>query len=152
MNNKLTKTAIIIFTLIFALRVITIFAADRLYSMSLSAEEGKRPVEQALNLLTRATKLDSTNADLYYQKYLTLTPRLTTHDPKLRLQALKHCINLVPSWAVYHLYYGLMLEKMFQNPNSLTSELILSELQKATKLKPSSELYKKIYQKTKQVL
>jgi len=145
--------------MIFALRVITIFTANRLYSMSLAAEEGERPVSQALNLLITATKLDFTNADLYYQEYITLNPRLTTqdpspmtYDPKLRLQALKHCIDLTPSWPVYHLYYGLMLKKMSQTPNPLTRDLILSELQKASELKPSSELYQNIYQKTEKVL
>jgi len=128
MKSKFTKTTIIIFSVLFVLRVLTIFTADRLCS---------------LNLLNIAIKLDSTNSDLYYQQY-----QIDTLQPKLRLQALKKCINLVPSWPVYHLYYGLMLKKMSPNPNPLTKKLILSELSKASELKPSSELYSAIAQQS----
>lgn len=123
MKNKLTKIVIILFSMAFALRVTTIMLADVFTGTDL------------------AIKLDSTNADLYYERYGSVDLQ-----PKLRLQALKRCINLTPSWPAYHLYYGLMLEKMSPNPNPLTKGLILSELEKASDLKPSSRLYRKILQ------
>jgi len=41
-----------------------------------------------------------------------------------------------------------MLKKMSPNPNPLTKKLILSELSKASELKPSSELYSAIAQQS----
>ena len=109
--------------MVFAVRVLTILTADRFPGTDL------------------AVKLDSTNSDLHYARYESVDLK-----QKLRLQALKRCINLTPSWPAYHLYYGLMLEKMSPNPNPLTKGLILSELEKASDLKPSSRLYRKILQ------
>ena len=154
MKNKLYNGVLIIFILIFALRVITIFIADRCYSMSMSAEKGKITPDQAITLLNIATKLDSTNANLYYQKYELLNLRTTddqrpTTDETLRqqLHLLRTCINLCPSWPAYHLFYALTLNKFSSNPNVVTRKQILSELQKASELKPYSELYSKIYKR-----
>ncbi len=157
MKNKHIKTLLTVFTVIFALRVVTIFAADRLYSMSLAAEVGKIAPDRAVSMLDAAIKLDSANAELYYKKYEILN-RGTKSDKndvqrtmyeirKRQLNLLKKAINFCPSWPAYHLRYALTLKRMVKYPNVQTRELILSELKKAVELKPFSELYMRIYKK-----
>ena len=158
MKSKVIRYGIIIFSIVFAIRVITIFTAERLYSMSLAAERGKRATEEALTMLNTAIKLDPKNAELYFRKYeiLELSSRarpeaemrdLMQNIRKKQLYLLKKCMDLCPSWPGYHMYYALTLESMSPNPNIMTQSVILSELQKAASLKPYSKLYHQIYQK-----
>jgi hypothetical protein len=162
MSNKLTKITIIIFSIIFAIRVVTIFGADRLYSMSLAAETGKITPDAAIKLLDVATNLDSTNADLYFRKYEILnlkTQNATTQQRNnaitqqrnnaitQQLRLLTKCINLCPSWSAYHLYYALTLKRMSPKPNLITRQLILSELESASDLKPYSSRYRQMYER-----
>ena len=128
--------------------------ADRLYSMSMAAKVGDIAPEQGVAYLNVATRLDSTNAALYYQKYKILhllaknEIRHTKYDIReQQLHLLRRCINLCPSWAQYHLLYALTAERLSTRPNIFTQQLILSELEKATTLKPYSPMYKDIYQK-----
>lgn len=154
MKYKVVRYTIIILSVIFAIRVLSIFIADRLCSMSMAVESGKITPDRGVKLLNIAIKLDSQNADLYFRKYQVLDikekdaePLLVNKSIKYQLELLKRCINLCPSWADYHTYYALTLQKMTSNPNIVTRELILSELKKASELKPYSELYRKIYYK-----
>ena len=156
MKKNLVNIFIVIFTIIFAIRVITIFTADRLYSMSLAAEKGTRTPESALKLLNVATRLDSTNATLYYQEYKVLNIKIkdehrasSIQHREDQLHLLRHCINLTPSWPKYHLLYARTLERMSPRPNLMTRQKLLSELEKASKLKPYSPMYKDIYNKYK---
>ena len=153
MKNKLMQLILILFSLVFAIRVLTILTADRLYSMSPAAETGKITSDRAIVYLDLATTLDSTNADIYFQKYKVLDLKqknsiLNTRYSilKKQLHLLRHCINLCPSWPRYHLTYALTLERMSPIPNLMTRQMILSELQKATTLKPYSSLYQHIHQ------
>ena len=152
MKGKIIKTIIIIFTFIFAARLTTIFAADRLYIMSFPAQKKKIPINRGIDYLNAATRLDSTNANLYFQKYELLDvqsknqPQTTNYQlRKDQLYLLKHCIQLCPTWPAYHLYYALTLGQMSPRPNTITRQRILSELKKASELKPYSKLYRKIY-------
>ncbi|MFC1548333.1 hypothetical protein ACFL5E_00065 [Candidatus Omnitrophota bacterium] len=154
MTDKTIKYILITFTVIFAIRVTTIFTADRLHSMSMAAETGRIPVDRGVALINIATKLDSTNTNLYFKKYELLDIRakdnsqFTTHNlHKEQLHLLERCIDLCPSWPAYHLYYAFTLIGMRPQPNILTQELILSELKKSTELKPYSALYRKIYKR-----
>ena len=165
MGNRTTKLILIAFSLIFALRVATIFTADRCYSMSLAAEKGKITPDRAITLLNIATALDSTNAELYSKKFdiLRLKDKEKSHHPspithysspmthheilKQQLHLMNRCITLCPSWPAYHLYYALTLSQMSPRPNIQTRKLILSELQKTKELKPYSNLYRQICQK-----
>ena len=148
MRNKVIRYCVIIFSIVFAVRVITIFTADRLYSMSLAAEQGERePGEAITMLLNIATILDSTNTKLYFLKYEVMQLKTENDIRKHQLNLLKKCIDLCPSWPEYHLYYAFTLKQMTLKPNIVTEELILSELKKATELKPYSPIYKKLYQK-----
>ena len=153
MKDKRIKLLIILITVIFAVRIVTIFVADRLYSMSMAAEIGRISPEQGIGYLNIATKLDSTNADLYYQKYkiLSVSTQTANRKPqtellKRQLHMLRRCIQLCPSWPAYHMFYALTLNRMSPKPNVMTRELILSELKKAADLKPYSTRYHQIYQ------
>ena len=147
MRNKVIRYCVIIFSIVFAVRVITIFTADRLYSMALAAEQGERDPGEAITMLNIATTLDSTNADLYFSQYEVLQPTDKNDILKYQLHLLKKCIDLCPSWAVYHIYYAFTLKQMSLNPNIVTKELILSEFKNAAELKPYSSTYKKLYHK-----
>lgn len=154
MKHRLARYIIIIISVVFAIRVSSIFIADRLYSMSMAVESGKITPNKGMNLLNIADKFDSRNANLYFRKYQILDIEEEGLEPeqankliKYQLKFLRKCINLCPSWADYHIYYALTLEKMTSNPNIVTRKLILSELEKALELKTHSELYHRIYQK-----
>lgn len=147
MKNRIISYCIIIFSIVFLVRVITIFTADRLYSMSLAVEQGKRKSELAITMLNIASTLDSTNADLYFLKYEILRGENASNAQKQQLNLLKKCTDLCPSWPAYHLYYVLTLIQMSPQPNIITKERILSELKKAKELKPYSLVYMNLYQK-----
>ena len=147
MKGKIIKYSIILFSIVFAIRVVTIFTADRLYSMSLGIEQGAGEIVAVIAMVNSATKLDSTNADLYFIKYELLKLKTKTDIRKQQLHLLKKCIDLCPSWPEYHIYYAYALKQMSLKPNIVTKELILSELKKATELKPYSPTYKKLYDK-----
>ncbi|MFH1665504.1 MAG: hypothetical protein ABIA77_05110 [Candidatus Omnitrophota bacterium] len=159
MKNRAIKTALIIFSVVFALRILTIFSADRLYSMSLAAETGKITPDRAIGLLNEAINLDSANANLYYRKYELLNLKLKKGQVKpgedrkyifkQELNLLKECINLCPSWPAYHLHYALTLKQMSPHPNIMTKARIQSEFQKAAELKPFSDLYQKFYKENR---
>ena len=158
MKIKLLKIAIIIFSVLFAIRVTTIFTADRLYSMSLAAETGKITPGRAILLLNIASKLDSSNANIYYQKSEmrsleynekrdSFSPIALRHNiKKFQLQALAKCIDLCPSNALYHAAYAVTLKQMTPKPNITTKSIILSETKKSTELIPVSDEYKSIYE------
>lgn len=152
MKKRLIADFIIIaFSLLFAARVMTIFAADRMYSMSLASKKGQRPAESAADLLGAAIKLDSSNAELYAVKSRVLEPvarESDTHDiRKTQLALLKSAIELRPLWPKYHLEYGVTVGRMSTRPNIMTRQLILSQFKKAAELKPYSSMYRGIYQK-----
>jgi hypothetical protein len=161
MKKFVTNAIIIIFSLTFAVRVVTIFAADRLLSIASTAKEGPVAPEKALDLLNLATKLDSTNAELYYKQYELLNlslreaeaipktsrPRDVKAIRKTQIHLLRTAIALRPLWPKYHLSYGLTVGRMSPNPNIVTRRLILSELKKAADLKPYSTMYQNIYKK-----
>jgi len=152
MKDVLFKMLICIFSLIFGIRVFTIFLVDRLYSMSLSAERSGYPGSREICLLDAAAKLDPSNADLYFKKYeiLGLKEKAGGRNPerlKRRLEALRKCIQLCPSKPSFHLHYAYLFKRMFATPNLQTEQLIISEIKKARDLKPYSELYRKIYEK-----
>lgn len=168
MSYKARKYILVIISLIFGFRVLTLFISDRFYSMSMAAETGKIRVDRGIALLNIALKLDTTNADIYFKKYELLeillqeTLRLAKDDKtvsvneilymvsdtrKKQLHLLEKCIDLSPSWPKYHLYYAITLKRMAPKPNIFTRRLILSELKKATTLKPYSPVYRKIYKR-----
>ena len=72
MKYKVVRYTIIILSVIFAIRVLSIFIADRLCSMSMAVESGKITPDRGVKLLNIAIKLDSQNADLYFRKYQVL--------------------------------------------------------------------------------
>ncbi len=139
------------FTLIFILRISTIFVADRAYCLSYWMEKGYISQATAEILLDIAIKLDSTNALLFFRKYEVLRAGYEqSHDRDVLLKQLRlieKCVELCPSWPAYHLHYAITLKKTQRSSNIITQELISSELKKAAELKPYSEKYQDIYQK-----
>jgi hypothetical protein len=152
MKNKILKSIIVVFSLVFAMRVITMLTADCLYRMSKVAEEDKIPIDRGVACLNIATKFDPANADLYFRKYELLDIKAKNQKPTIKneirkqeLTLLRQCVQLCPSWPAYHLFYALTLGQMNTRPNFITQQKILSELEKASELKPYSTLYRKIY-------
>ena len=154
MTNRIIKYILVLFISIFAIRVCTIFLADRFYSMSMAAGTGKISIDRGITLINYAIKIDSTNVTLHYKKYELLEQKSRMGPEKLRLDIyedqlhiLEKCIDLCPSWPAYHLYYAFTLKRIAPNPNIMTREVILSELEKAYTLKPYSNVYRKIYER-----
>jgi hypothetical protein len=122
--------------------------------MSMAAEKATIPIGRGLNMLDAAMKLDSTNVDIYIQKYELLDIKLRKGEWGIKnqileeqLQLIRKSINLYPTWPTYHMYYALTLKRITPNPNIVTQQAILSEMKKAVDLKPHSELYRKIYKR-----
>ena len=149
MKNIIYKLTILIFSIVFAALVLTTFAAERLSAMSFRPVFFSPAMDERIELMDMAIKLDPLNAELKFRKFILLRrKRLSEGRPrphKAELYAIKEAIDLCPLWPKYHLYYGLVLERMSPNPNIITRELILSQLKKAADLKPYSELYQEKY-------
>jgi len=204
MKNRIIQIILVVFTLLFASSVISVFSADRLYSMSLAVEKGTRPVEQGIALLNAAIKLTPNDARLYSRKYdlmplatqsakriaqsvpssslrgpsqarpeaiSTLSSRArplgrvegskdtqdaTTHNARRepgdllyerQLQLIARCVNLCPSVASYHFRYALTMPMVHPHLTLMAREFLLSELQKASELKPQDARYRDVYGK-----
>jgi len=161
MNKRLIRTFLILFSLLFMIRTLTIFTADRLYSMSMSAKTGIIIPQKSISLLNIATKMDSTNAEIFSGKFDLYNIELKNlkKEPyhsalskrnlilKNQLNIMKRCIDLCPSWAAYHLYYGLTLSRMSIKPNIITQDTIVDQLRKSVELKPNSDLYEAVLKK-----
>ena len=159
MKNNILRTLIIIISIVFAVRVSTIFIADRCYSMSLSA-----PTEQAQKLLSIAKKLDSTNVKFYFTECDILDQAIENDQikdssrnsikvsgyRKEQIRLLKTAIDLCPSWPAYHIYYAITLKQMLLRQNILSATQILSQLKMSVELKPFSQKYNKIYENYKE--
>lgn len=153
-RDRILKSIVVLFSALFFAVVLMIFTADRLYSASLLAENGRISPAKAAQLIDIALKLDPSNAELYLREYELLNMELEKAGVKARgkiytreLYVLKRCIDICPSWPAYHIYYALTLEKMTPRPNPVTREMILRQMKQAVELKPSSELYRGIYEK-----
>jgi len=137
----------------FAAVILTTFAAERLSAISFRPAFFSLTMDERIELMDRAIGLDPLNAEFRFRKFILLQrKRLSEGNAiphKTELYAIKEAIDLRPLWPKYHLYYGLVLDRMSPNPNVITRQLILSQLKKAAELKPYSELYGKIYQNHK---
>jgi hypothetical protein len=150
MKNIIYKITISAFSVAFAAIVLNTFAAERLSAMSFRPVFFSSTIEERVELMERAIKLDPLNAELRFRKFILLQrKRISEGNPrphKTELYTIREAIDLRPLWPKYHLYYGLVLERMSPTPNIITRELIRSQLKKAADLKPYSELYQKKYQ------
>ena len=149
MKNFIYKSVISVFSLAFAALVLTTFIADRLSAMSFRPVIISPSLEERLGMIELAIKLDPLDAELRFKRFVILQ-EIRVKERRRRpgpaeLNALKEAIELRPLWPKYHLYYGLVLERMTPRPNVITRERILSQLKKAADLKPYSELYQKKY-------
>ena len=151
MKNLITKLTVILFSAVFAALVLSTFVSDRLIALSFRSGRGVYTPEEKLVLVNTAIKLDPLNAENHFRKFMVLqdirVEKGLKRPHKTELYAIKDAINLRPLWPKYHLYYGLILEMMNPDPNIMTRQLILSELEKASSLKPYSALYKEKYAK-----
>lgn len=155
MKRRIIRLLLVVFSLTYAVSVMTVFIADRLYSMSMAAEGGKISIDRGLSLLDIATKLDSTNAKLYLQKYKILVSEIKKQKTENRnqtykqmLRFMKQGIDLCPTDPYYHMHYALVLKKLNRGRRSPhTEQLMLSEFKKAAELKPCSDLYQRIYKR-----
>lgn len=157
MRNRAARLTFIVFSVLFAIRVLSIFVADQHYNRTMPSKRRQSTPQQAMVLLDVARKLDSTNAKIYFREYEMLEALYRSPETvegmskayinKLQLLALRRCINICPSQALYHIDYAITLKRMSPNPNIITKDLILSEVHKAARLRPYSELYQKIYRK-----
>ncbi len=151
MRTRFIQVVLVIFSLIYGTLVVTVFTADRLYSSTFNHVNESEILEDAIERLDYAIRIDPLNAELYFRKCELLRKiRKINGDKKPyagELQLLQECIQLRPFWPKYHFFYGVILSKMSQYPNVLTQELIISELRKAAELKPYSEFYQNTYYK-----
>jgi hypothetical protein len=149
MKNLIYKIIILAFSLVFAALVLTTFAAERLSAMSFRPVFFSPTPDERIELIDRAIKLDPMNAELRFRKFVLLQRKRVSEGKarsnKAELYAMKDAVDLRPLWPKYHLYYGLILEKMSPRPNIVTRQLILSQLKKAAELKPYSSLYQEKY-------
>lgn len=149
MANRFTKFIISVFSAVFALVVISTFAADRFSAMSFRPVLIKTGIDERISLIDRAITLDPLNAEYHFKEFLLLQKkRILDGKPrpsKKELHAIKNAIDLRPLWPKYHLYYALVLEQMDPEPNIITRDRILSEIRKASELKPYSSLYQEKY-------
>ncbi len=152
--SKTIRSIVVVFSILFFIRVATIFTADRLSSISMLAEKEKINREIALSLVNISIKIDSANADIYMRKYDILQDIIRNDGRDKRyvllerqLHTLRRCIQLCPSWPAYHMYYAVTVRRMSPQPNIQTRKLILSEMEKGTRLKPYSKRYSKIYKR-----
>ena len=149
MTTRTTKFIIIIFSVAFAAVILSTLTADRLTALSFRTKPGTFTLESRLRLMDYAIKLDPLNAECHFKKFKILQEirieKGIKKPHKTELYAIKDAIDLRPLWPKYHLYYGLVLEKMNPRPNIMTQKLILSQLKIATELKPYSDLYREKY-------
>lgn len=158
MRKTQIKAIIIIFSIFFGFRVCTLLAAEYFLYTADKLKTNSRAIEA----VDAAISMDSTNAGFYFHKYDLLEDEIKALSIKgkesigrskytikqlraKQLDVLKKCINLCPSWASYHMYYAYTLKFIARDPNVITRERILSQLKKATQLKPKSKLYRRIY-------
>ena len=149
--SRAAKTVIIIISIVYAVVVASTFVSDRLIAAAFRQGNISFSLEEKLSLTEKAIELDPLSAELYFKKFIVLQEmRISTgkrKPHKTELYAIKNAIDLRPLWPKYHLYYGLVLEKMSPNPNIMTRSIILSQLKKAAELKPYSEMYGREYLK-----
>ena len=149
--SRAAKTVIIIISIVYAVVVASTFVSDRLIAAAFRQGNISFSLEEKLSLTEKAIELDPLSAELYFKKFIVLQEmRISTgkrKPHKTELYAIKNAIDLRPLWPKYHLYYGLVLEKMSPNPNIMTRNIILSQLKKAAELKPYSEMYGREYLK-----
>jgi len=151
LKTRVLKFLILIFSTIYAIRILTIFTADRLYSSTFNLVNKTEVLEDAVQRLDYASRIDQLNAELYFRKYELLRKIRILRGVKKpyaeELQLLRECIQLNPFWPKYHFFYGITLERMNRYPNVLTQKIIPSELEKAAELKPYSDFYQNTYHK-----
>jgi hypothetical protein len=149
------KILITLFTIIFALLVLTVFTADRLHNISMYSKSEKLSYENRRRMLDVAQALDPGNAEFYYSEYEMINAYLESdkyegyaHDlRKKELTQLKKAINLRPAWPLYHMVYALTTARFVDKPNIITKGIILSEMGKSVELRPFDKTYKDLYQK-----
>ena len=158
MINRIIQIILIIFTLLFGSCVVAVLGSDRLYSMSLTSEKGTRPVERGLALIDTALKLTPLDARLYSQKYTFLgiktsnEQRATSNVLRERqLQLATTCVNLAPSVALNHFRYASAMFTVTPHLTPMAKQYLVSQLQKASILKPYSDSYRDIYEKYRRV-
>ena len=149
--SRAAKTVIIIISIVYAVVVASTFVSDRLIAAAFRQGNISFSLEEKLSLTEKAIELDPLSAELYFKKFIVLQEMRISSGKrkphKTELYAIKNAIDLRPLWPKYHLYYGLVLEKMSPNPNIMTRNIILSQLKKAAELKPYSEMYGREYLK-----
>lgn len=149
MKNRITRLILIAFTLLFGSCVVLVFGSDRLYSMSLAAQTGKISPEKGIALLDAAIRLDPGNTGLYFEKCklmdkVAYNGQLKPGDLlyERQLQVIARCIDLSPSSANYHFYYAITTMEVHPRLTHIAAAYMLSELLKASELRPASRTYR----------
>lgn len=142
--------------------IVSIFYAAYLFVIGYSnfcvtralAVEGEGSFYKALGYLDASEKLNPLNSDIPCTKFIFLNDKFNkakglTHREKVELLdkgllELKKAINLRPTEASYHMFYGLALLKRYPIRKGVVYEQAKSELHKARELKPASRKYQSI--------
>lgn len=118
------------------------------------AVEGEGSFYKALKYLDIAQRLNPINSDISYAKFTILNDKfnkakgLTYRERAELLEGalgeLKKAINLRPTEASYHMFYGLALLKRYPLRKGVIYEQAKRELLKAHELNPASKKYESI--------
>jgi len=121
------------------------------------AVEGEGSFYKALKYLDTSEALNPINSDIPYAKFIIFNNKFNkakglTYREKVELldsglSELRKTINLRPTQASYHMFYGLALLKRHPLRKGSVYEQAKSELRRARALKPASKKYKSISEK-----
>jgi len=116
------KACIVILSLCYLIFLVCICRAEVLFHKAMDTKD--------IELLAQAQHLNPFSSEYFYGEY-----RLD-HN----LSALVHAIQLEPTKAAYHMYYGLeLLERVPRTP--LTDQEAVTEICKGARLKSYSQIY-----------
>ena len=149
MAIRSAKITITLLSVVYAAVVLTTFTADRLVALSFRPVFITPTLDQRLSMVELAGKLDPLDGEIPFRKFFILQEIRVSErrrsPSRAELHALRDAIRLRQLWPRYQLYYGLLLERMSPSPNIMTRQKILSQLKRASDLKPYSSLYRSKY-------
>ena len=129
MTARTAKITIMLLSLIYGAVVLTTFTADRLVALSFRPVLITPTLGQRLSMIELAEKLDPLDGEIPFRKFIVLqeirVSERRTRPCRAELQALRDAVRARPLWPRYHLYYGLLLERMSPSPNVMTRQKIL---------------------------
>ena len=156
---KIAKFLIAILSVAYIFVLLSLCTANFCYNQSTLFKQEGMPFDKAYSYINLAIRLNPLKSEYHYQKYLLLNDKEQNAKGLNRKEKLglldetltdiRKAIDLEPSNASYHMYYGLSLIKRYPRRGGKISVLINEELGKSRALKPMSSQYKETFTKYK---